>query len=265
MVGGIKREVAPDRANEGRDVRRVSLGNGTDALGRRLPHDAPTLPRFPARPRADHGQPWRRASARSAETDPKRLDYQHQIAQAQARWLELSSNARQIFTRHSSEYVQFDEPDAVVDAVREVHEQSRKSDRAPGAGFRDCPDCPEMVVIPAGRFTRGSPMEEKAWAVSHGALMIAVADEAPQHAVSLRPFALGKYDVTRAEYAAFVRATGRSAGDGCGHDGGKWEEAGRELAGPGLRPDRSRSGCLRRLARRAGVRCLAQRETAGVR
>ena len=158
------------------------------------------------------------------ETDSKRLDYQHQIAQAQARWLELSSNARQIFTRHSSEYVQFDEPDAVVDAVREVHEQSRKSDRAPGAGFRDCPDCPEMVVIPAGRFTRGSPMEEKAWAVSHGALMIAVADEAPQHAVSLRPFALGKYDVTRAEYAAFVRATGRSAGDGCGHDGAKWEK-----------------------------------------
>jgi len=76
------------------------------------------------------------------ETDPKRLDYQHQIAQAQARWLELSSNARQIFTRHSSEYVQFDEPDAVVDAVREVHEQSRKSNRSPGAVFRDCPDCP---------------------------------------------------------------------------------------------------------------------------
>ena len=158
------------------------------------------------------------------ETDPKRLDYQHQIAQAQARWLELSSNARQIFTRHSSEYVQFDEPDAVVDAVREVHEQSRQSDRAHGAGFRDCPDCPEMVVIPAGRFMMGSPMEEKAWAASHGATMGSVADEAPQHVVSLRSFALGKYDVTRAEYAAFVRATGRPAGDGCGHDGGKWEK-----------------------------------------
>ena len=23
-------------------------------------------------------------------------------------------------------------------------------DRAPGATFRDCPDCPEMVVLPAG-------------------------------------------------------------------------------------------------------------------
>ena len=64
------------------------------------------------------------------DVDPKHLEFQHQIAQAQARWLELSSNARQIFTRHSSEYVQFDEPDAVVDAIREAHQQSQRSDPA---------------------------------------------------------------------------------------------------------------------------------------
>jgi hypothetical protein len=29
--------------------------------------------------------------------------------------------------QHSSEYVPFDEPDAVIDAIREVHEQSRNS------------------------------------------------------------------------------------------------------------------------------------------
>ena len=44
----------------------------------------------------------------------------------------------------------------------------------------------------------------------------AVADEAPQHQVSLPSFALGKYDVTRGEYAAFARETGYPAGDGCG-------------------------------------------------
>ena len=54
--------------------------------------------------------------------DPKNLEAQREVAEAQARWLELSSNARQILTKHSSEYVQFDEPDAVVDAIREVHE-----------------------------------------------------------------------------------------------------------------------------------------------
>jgi hypothetical protein len=42
---------------------------------------------------------------------------------AQARWLDLSSNAKQVFTRNSSEYVQFDEPAVVVDTIREVFEQ----------------------------------------------------------------------------------------------------------------------------------------------
>ena len=26
-----------------------------------------------------------------------------------------------------------------------------------GASFKDCPDCPEMVIVPAGGFTMGSP------------------------------------------------------------------------------------------------------------
>jgi formylglycine-generating enzyme required for sulfatase activity len=54
----------------------------------------------------------------------------------------------------------------------------------------------------------------------------AVADEAPQHQVSLPSFALGKYDVTRGEYAAFVRETGYPAGDGCGRGRAifKWEK-----------------------------------------
>ncbi len=32
----------------------------------------------------------------------------------------------------------------------------------PGTVFRDCADCPEMVVIPASSFTMGSPESEKA-------------------------------------------------------------------------------------------------------
>jgi hypothetical protein len=56
--------------------------------------------------------------------------------------------------------------------------------------------------------------------------MNAVADEAPQHQVSLPPFVLGKYDVTRGEYAAFARQTGYPAGDGCGRGRAifKWEK-----------------------------------------
>jgi formylglycine-generating enzyme required for sulfatase activity len=96
----------------------------------------------------------------------------------------------------------------------------------PGTVFRDCPDCPEMVVLPAGSFTMGSSAEEKSWAASHGGSTYAVADEAPQHQVSLPSFALGKYDVTRGEYAAFARETGYPAGDGCGSGRAifKWEK-----------------------------------------
>ncbi|MGQ0522410.1 MAG: SUMF1/EgtB/PvdO family nonheme iron enzyme [Betaproteobacteria bacterium] len=70
---------------------------------------------------------------------------------------------------------------------------------SPGMSFRDCAACPEMVVIPAGSFTMGSPDSE--------------ADrfdiEGPQHQVSIpRPFAVGKYEVTFDEWDACVREGG---------------------------------------------------------
>jgi pimeloyl-ACP methyl ester carboxylesterase len=50
--------------------------------------------------------------------------YQDGVARAQAKWLELSSNAKQLFTDKSSEYLPFDQPQFVIDAIREVYEQS---------------------------------------------------------------------------------------------------------------------------------------------
>ena len=104
--------------------------------------------------------------------------------------------------------------------------QATAASRAAGTVFRDCRACPEMVVLPAGSFTMGSSAEEKSWAASHGGSLGSVADEAPQHQVSLPSFALGKYDVTRGEYAAFARETGYPAGDGCGRGRAifKWEK-----------------------------------------
>jgi len=98
--------------------------------------------------------------------------------------------------------------------------------RPPGSEFDDCPTCPAMVVIPPGYFTMGSSPAEKQWAANHGSSMKAVVDEAPQHQVSVPSFALGKYDVTRAEYAAFGRDTEYPAGDGCGRGRAifKWEK-----------------------------------------
>src|SRR5262249_650582 len=44
---------------------------------------------------------------------------------AQAKWLALSSDAKQIMVPNSSEYIQFDAPDAVVAAVRDVYDRSK--------------------------------------------------------------------------------------------------------------------------------------------
>jgi formylglycine-generating enzyme required for sulfatase activity len=75
-----------------------------------------------------------------------------------------------------------------------------------GETFRECADCPEMVVVPAGAFTMGSPVSEpgrNTW-------------EGPQHVVTFaRPFAVGKFEITVDQFAAFVRETGYSDGSRC--------------------------------------------------
>ncbi len=78
------------------------------------------------------------------------------------------------------------------------------SSRQPGETFRDCPDCPEMVVVPAGRFSLGSPEDDPG----------RVEDEGPQQDIEISSFAVSRFEVTRAQYASFSRDTGRAAG-GC--------------------------------------------------
>ncbi len=81
-----------------------------------------------------------------------------------------------------------------------------------------------MVVIPGGTFTMGSTDAQKAWAAAHGGNLPSVADEAPQVRISIPSFALGEYDVTRQQYAEFVRETGYRAGSGCGLDSFKTDQ-----------------------------------------
>ncbi|HXP06497.1 MAG TPA: SUMF1/EgtB/PvdO family nonheme iron enzyme [Stellaceae bacterium] len=84
---------------------------------------------------------------------------------------------------------------------------------APPQTFRDCANCPEMVVIPAGAFQMGAPPgENERFNVS-----INEANRVqPQHPVTFaKAFALAKFDVTRAEFAAFVSATNFHPQPGC--------------------------------------------------
>jgi formylglycine-generating enzyme required for sulfatase activity len=72
---------------------------------------------------------------------------------------------------------------------------------APGAVFQDCPDCPEMVVVPPGDFMMGSPKSEADRSDNEG----------PVHRVKiLAAFAVSKYEVTFDAFDACVSAGGCS-------------------------------------------------------
>ena len=71
--------------------------------------------------------------------------------------------------------------------------------RRPGREFRDCGTCPEMVVVPSGSYTMGSPASE----AGRGD------DEGPRHRVTIGyTLAVGVYEVTFAEWDACVGAGG---------------------------------------------------------
>jgi formylglycine-generating enzyme required for sulfatase activity len=70
-------------------------------------------------------------------------------------------------------------------------------DLRPGASFQDCADCPEMVVIPPGRYTMGFDGGEPQ------------RYEGPVRDIAIGyAFAAARHEVTNAQYAAFVAATG---------------------------------------------------------
>ena len=64
--------------------------------------------------------------------------------------------------------------------------------------FQECPECPTMVGIPAGKFVMGSPANEPGRFDSEG----------PQRAVAVKAFALARTSVSSGEFLAFLRATG---------------------------------------------------------
>ncbi len=80
-----------------------------------------------------------------------------------------------------------------------------------GAVFRDCPECPEMAVVPAGEFLMGA---------DHHSLMRGgeMRFEGPVRAVRLpAAFAVGRYEVTVAEFAAFVEDSAHQVTSECRH------------------------------------------------
>lgn len=96
----------------------------------------------------------------------------------------------------------------VLIAAAAAPSRSAEAGRAPGSAFRDCDACPEMVVVPAGTFVMGTPGA----APSRGA---AAAESETSVIAIAKPFALGRREVTRAEYANFLADSGHEPQEGC--------------------------------------------------
>ncbi|MDP1613806.1 MAG: SUMF1/EgtB/PvdO family nonheme iron enzyme [Sulfuritalea sp.] len=87
-----------------------------------------------------------------------------------------------------------------------------------GKVFRDCAECPELVVIPGGSYEMGSAADEAG----------RDSDEGPQHRVSVGTFALGKTEVTQGQWRALMGSNPSrfsSCGDGCPVENVSWDDA----------------------------------------
>lgn len=121
---------------------------------------------------------------------------------------------------------------------------------AVGQSFRDCADCPEMVVIPAGSFVMGSRPT-------------GISDDEPERTVRVAaPLAVGRFPVTVGEYRAFVQATGRADGPTCliYSGSGLRNTRGRNWHNPGFRQtDRDPVVCVNWHDAQAYARWMGQR------
>lgn len=78
--------------------------------------------------------------------------------------------------------------------------------RTAGAVFQDCPECPQMVVVPPGEFDNGEAEGAEAGRF-----------EGPVRRVRIDySYAVGRFELINAQYRKFVEATGHAtAGTGC--------------------------------------------------
>ena len=124
---------------------------------------------------------------------------------AAKRWLEHAARlgnsdaTKKLESLSTREPKQPVEPAPQVGAAKESVSAplSLEQERAlkPGVTFKECAECPEMVVIPAGSFLLGSPISESPRSD----------DEGPQTKITFaRPFAVSKFEVTVEQFAAFM-------------------------------------------------------------
>ncbi|MBM3336153.1 MAG: formylglycine-generating enzyme family protein [Betaproteobacteria bacterium] len=93
--------------------------------------------------------------------------------------------------------------------------------------FKDCPQCPEMITIPSGKFLMGTKSLSSRQGLSEEQLKYAGEfEEYPQHEVIIKSFSMGVHEVTQKEWV-FVMGSNPSEnkGDDLPVENITWEEA----------------------------------------
>ena len=131
---------------------------------------------------------------RKAREEAERLDRE---AFARAK----SSDTVQAYVEYRSSHPNGKYREAAQARLEELMAAANARAKAGETLLRDCDECPELAVVPAGEFLMGSPDSEKG----------RFSEEGPVHRVTIgEPFAVGVYEVTFEEWDACVR------GGGCG-------------------------------------------------
>jgi len=100
--------------------------------------------------------------------------------------------------------------------LKQAQIKKEEAEMKPGKVFKDCPDCPEMVVIPAGSFEMGSDSSD-------------LSDEKPAHSVTIgKRFAIGRTEITQGQWKAVMGSNPShfsDCGDDCPVEKVSWNDA----------------------------------------
>lgn len=119
-----------------------------------------------------------------------------------------------------------DESDKAPKSKKKEREELSRPGLRTGSGLQDCPHCPRMTLVPPGCSEIGAPIKQDGFRQ----------EEAPVTRIRIAaPFYIGRYEVTRGEYRAFVEATGYQPSQGC--NGAKGWMADRNWLKPGFEQD----------------------------
>ncbi len=168
------------------------------------------------------GGAWWVVQQQAPKVDPavQQAETARRIAEAKAAELRAEAEARRI-AAENAKAAEAERQRIAAEAKRRADEEARRRDPilalAPGSGqsARDrladggeCTFCPELVVVPAGSFTMGSTPDEIARVTKEVPSFKSWFDaEGPQRRVSIaKPFAVGKFEVTFAEWDACADA-----------------------------------------------------------